>query len=82
MFIVTVTSSLVQAEDLNQQDLMVDGWDRDRRLITSTLVDGDAIHCLGGTGQGSLVDKAGYNDSQSGPSGFRVSVEHTSAVDI
>lgn len=28
------------------------------------------------------MDKAGYNDSQSGPSGFRVSVEHTSAVDI
>ena len=45
-------------------------------------VDGDAIHCLGGTGQGSLVDKVGYNYSQFGPSGFRVSVGHTSAVDI
>ena len=37
---------------------------------------------LGGTGLGSLVDKVGYNYSQFGPRGFRVSVGHTSAVDI
>lgn len=84
MFVVTVTYSLVQAEDLNQQDLVVElvGQGQERRLITRTLVDGDAIHCPGVTGQGSLVDKVGHSDSQFGPSGFRMSVGHTSAVDI
>ena len=80
MFVVTVTYSLVQAEDLNQKDLVVEpvGQGQERRLITRTLVDGDAIHCPGVTGQGSLVDKVGHSDSQFGPSGLGIQVQWTS----